>query len=322
MSAPVWRQNAEITRPVIWVGKARCTVRPHLPDDAAGWPVRIRKDAFADGVPYKDMLITAEHCLFFDGGFVPARMLVNGGSIFYDKSARSYMYYHIETEQHAVVTADGMLTESYLDTGNRDTFRQNGKIVSLVSPRELSWNDAGAPLRVDRAFVEPLFRRIDSRCNTMGIAANTIPPALTDDMDLHLALDSGAIIRPARTNGNYTIFLIPTGVESVRIVSRASRPCDVIGPFVDDRRVLGIAIGEISLFEDNTMNAITHHLDPTHLDGWHILEWPDTRWTDGNAVLALGRRPPNGVALLALQIKAAGPYLANMTVGTECLARA
>ncbi|WP_035367102.1 Hint domain-containing protein, partial [Acetobacter pasteurianus] len=73
------------------------------------------------------MLITAEHCLFFEGKFVPVRMLVNGVSIFYDKSITSYDYYHVETDQHSVITADGMLTESYLDTGNRRAFRQEGK---------------------------------------------------------------------------------------------------------------------------------------------------------------------------------------------------
>ncbi|WP_238704132.1 Hint domain-containing protein, partial [Acetobacter sp. DmW_125133] len=73
-----WRNNKNITRPVVWVGKTRAAVRPELSDDEAGWPVRILKGAIADGVPYKDMLITAEHCLFFKDSFVPVRMLVNG----------------------------------------------------------------------------------------------------------------------------------------------------------------------------------------------------------------------------------------------------
>lgn len=56
------------SRAVIWAGKARATVRPELPDDEAGYPVRVLKDAVAEGVPYKDMLITAEHCLFLKVG--------------------------------------------------------------------------------------------------------------------------------------------------------------------------------------------------------------------------------------------------------------
>ncbi|WP_264820929.1 Hint domain-containing protein, partial [Acetobacter malorum] len=43
-----WKNNQDVTRAVIWAGKAHCTVRPELSDDAAGWPVRILKDAIAD----------------------------------------------------------------------------------------------------------------------------------------------------------------------------------------------------------------------------------------------------------------------------------
>ncbi|KXV22348.1 hypothetical protein AD933_00525, partial [Acetobacter malorum] len=108
--------GSPVSRPVVWTGHKHVTVRNGLPDDEAGYPVRILKDAIADGVPYKDMLITGDHCLFFDGSFIPVRMLVNGRSIFFDRTISSYTYYHVETPQHVVIRADGMLTESYLDT--------------------------------------------------------------------------------------------------------------------------------------------------------------------------------------------------------------
>ncbi|ATI12916.1 hypothetical protein CPF11_11035 [Acetobacter pomorum] len=158
-----WKNNKEVTRPVVWVGKAHAVVRPGLPDDEAGYPVRVLKDAIADGVPYKDMLITAEHCLFFEDRFVPVRMLVNGVSIFYDKSITSYDYYHVETEQHSVIQADGMLTESYLDTGNRSSFRQTGTVVTLRGAVQSWEKNAGAPLGVERSFVEPLFQKLEAR---------------------------------------------------------------------------------------------------------------------------------------------------------------
>lgn len=47
-----------------WTGTARCVVRPHLPDDEAGYPVRILENAIADGIPSKDLLVASEHCLF------------------------------------------------------------------------------------------------------------------------------------------------------------------------------------------------------------------------------------------------------------------
>lgn len=295
-------------RAVIWAGRTHAAINPDLPDDLAGWPVRILKDAIADGVPYKDMLITAEHCLFFDGRFVPARMLVNGYSIFYDKSFTSYEYYHVETEEHSVIMADGMLTESYLDTGNRQTFRALGNVVR-IGGRVRNWaSDAAAPLGVDRAFAEPLFRRIETRATLAGLESCVGAPALTNDADLHLVTDKGQIIRQARTAGEYVTFMLPTGVESVRLLSRTSRPSDVIGPFVDDRRDLGVSVGEITLFEGNHAAQVTVHLTERDLPGWAAPHRENSRWTSGDAVLPIGTRYPNSVALLAIQIKAAGPY--------------
>ena len=301
-------------RRVTWTGQAHCNVRSHLPDDEAGYPVRILKDAISDGVPFKDMLITAEHCLFFDGKFVPARMLVNGRSIFFDKSVTSYDYYHIETEAHSVIMADGMLTESYLDTGNRNTFSQKGNVVSIGSSRNLSWDDASAPLTVSRETVEPLFRNIENRADKAGFAIQTEARPLTNESDLHLTTDTGAVIRPARENNGRVMFMIPSGVESVRIVSNASRPCDVVGPFIDDRRSLGVLVGTVTLFESNRTRTLTDHLHDAQLSGWNNVEEGTMRWTSGNALLPLGERAPGSLALMAIEVKAAGPYILDETL--------
>jgi hypothetical protein len=301
-------------RRVTWAGQAHCNVRSHLPDDEAGYPVRILKDAIADGVPFKDMLITAEHCLFFDGKFVPARMLVNGRSIFFDKSITSYDYYHIETEAHSVIMADGMLTESYLDTGNRSTFSQKGNVVLISGSRNLTWDDAAVPLTVSRETIEPLFRQFEARTNKAGITIHTEARPLTNESNLHLTTDTGAIIRPARHNNGRVMFMIPDGVESVRIVSNASRPCDVIGPFIDDRRSLGVLVGEITLFESNRTRTLTDHLHDTRLSGWNNVEEGAMRWTSGNALLPLGRRAPGTLGLMAIEVRAAGPYVLDETI--------
>lgn len=298
---------------VTWAGQAHCNVRSHLPDDEAGYPVRILKDAINRGVPSKDMLITAEHCLFFEGSFVPARMLVNGCSIFYDKTITSYNYYHIETTQHSIIMADGVLTESYLDTGNRHTFQQKNNLVSFTQPHNLNWSDAAAPLGVSREFVEPLFRQLEIRANKLGYLRQTEMPVLTTQSDLCLVTENGTIIRQIREHDDRIMFMIPPGVNVVHIVSNASRPCDVIGPFVDDRRYFGVAIGEIMMFESNKTHAITTHLAETELKGWNVIACKDERWTSGNAVLPLGERALNSIALMAIRIKGFGPYVLNTT---------
>lgn len=306
-----WRNNTDIVRPVVWVGKAHVKVQHGLPDDEAGWPVRILKDAIADGVPYKDMLITAEHCLFFKDRFVPVRMLVNGISIFYDKSITSYDYYHVETEQHSVITADGMLTESYLDTGNRSSFRQEGKIAALRGAVKSWEDDAGAPLGVERSFVEPLFRAIEWREDKVSAEQVHAAPELTIDPDLHLVTETGAVVRPIRQNAQHYSFMLPRDTKSVSIVSRASRPSDVIGPFVDDRRYMGVAVGEVRLLCAKQQFDITSHLTAEKPAGWHAdMAWDGVAWTSGNAELPLGDHLSNGkMGLLSITVRAAGPYV-------------
>ncbi|OUI91571.1 membrane protein [Acetobacter indonesiensis] len=307
-----WKTNQEISQQVIWVGKANTQVKPHLSDDEAGWPVRILKNAISEGVPFKDMLITPEHCLFFEGKFVPARMLVNGASIFFDKSITSYDYYHVETAQHSVITADGILTESYLDTGNRASFSQEGKVVSILRGIGRTWeDDAAAPLCVDRAFVEPLFHKIVAQnANLATSPASATTAELVTDPDLHLITDNGAVIRPIRHNGQIYNFMLPANVSSVRIVSRASRPSDVVGPFIDDRRYFGVSVAEVHLLCAEQQFDITAHLQSKKPKGW--LENTDTKssWTNGDAELPLGDHLVDGkIGLLSMTINAAGPYV-------------
>ncbi|MCP1201846.1 Hint domain-containing protein [Acetobacter oryzoeni] len=293
-----------------WAGMAHCTVNPTLPDDMAGYPVRIVKNAIADGVPYKDMLLTAEHCLFFNGMFVPARMLVNGSSIFYDKSITSYTYYHIETPDHAVIMADGMLTESYLDTGNRRSFTQKGNVIQLGGAAK-SWQaDAAAPLCVDWDAAKAIFTQIAVRAPQGAYTA----PRTTHAPELHLVTERGATIWPANCKNDTYNFILPANTQAVRIVSRASRPADVIGPFVDDRRTLGVAVAEINLLSAAKHQAITAHLQAEKPEGWHATDWTDCAWTNGNAALPLPAQDTQGaICMLSVKIRAAGPYLADDT---------
>ncbi|GLH29581.1 hypothetical protein WSS15_22310 [Acetobacter pasteurianus] len=307
---------------VTWVGKSTSVAAPFLPLDMAGYPVRIVKDALAEGVPFKDMLITPEHCLYLNGCFVPARMLVNGQSIFYDQSFTSYDYYHVETEDHAIITADGVLTESYLDTGNRRSFRQNGDVVAMPRTRNLTWDDAAAPLNVSRAFVEPLFQQFCARAQGMGLPLRTEAPVVTHESNLYLTAGNGRVIRPLRTEKNHTLFMIPAGIETVYIHSNTSRRNEAIGPFVDDRRTLGVLVGNASICHGNTTRTLTSYLHDEDLAGWNNVEFYPMRWTAGNACLPLGHREPGTVALLALQILEAGPYIVSNVEPEETALRA
>ncbi|MCP1246079.1 Hint domain-containing protein [Acetobacter cerevisiae] len=305
-----------VAQPVVWVGSKQAEVRPALPLDEAGWPVRVRQDALADGVPSKDLLITPEHCLYLDGQFVPVRMLVNGETIAYDQTIRAYTYYHVETAQHAVIMADGALTESYLDTGNRRGFRQEGTVVRIPGQARCWADDAAAPLMTAREAVEPLHQRLAQRAEMLrGAEAEEARPldaaTLTTEPDLHLVTESGAVINKVRTHNGQTIFIVPPHVQAVRLVSRASRPVDTIGPFVDDRRMLGVLVGRMMLQEGN--KADIRELEPAAGtlagSGWHAAEAGQTgRWTNGDAAVSLGERKSRAFGMLMVEVLAGGPY--------------
>ncbi|ARW47024.1 Hint domain-containing protein [Acetobacter pasteurianus] len=299
-----------VARRITWAGKAHARTNPAAADDVAGYPVRVRANAIADGVPAADLLITPEHCLYMQGSFVPARMLVNGTSIVYDTSFAGYDYYHIETEGHAVIMANGMLTESYLDTGNRASFTQAGP-VARIGGAVKSWaQDAAAKLETSRTFVEPLFRTLAERGSTLYANTTAQQAAHTSAQpNLHLVTAQGHSVHPLRyENGIYTFMLPAQGAQNVYLASRTFRPCDAEGPFVDDRRTLGVAVGQVSITSAGTHQPVTAHLEAEDLQGWHAAEVSGhARWTNGHAKLPLPATL-QGLCLLHVQVLATGAY--------------
>lgn len=310
-----------VQKRVKWVGH-RSIKAGKLPHDE-DYPIRVRAGAFANNVPHRDLLITGEHCVLVDGRLVPVRMLVNGRSIIIDRSIENYTYYHVELEQHAIVLAEGLPAESYLDTGNRGLFANSD--TPLLHPNlsvnadHKNWaTHAAAPLAVDATFVEPIWRALEQRAMMRGIASVVAPPVLTDDADLHLRTGSGQQIRPVRVEGGRHSYMVPAGTKMLRVVSHSSRPADIRGPFVDDRRSLGVKVSKITVQGTNNLSPVAADLAAATLDGWHAPE-PDGRWTNGDAVLPLGSG--YGPMLVEIQVVAGGPYLSRARVSDEIQVR-
>jgi hypothetical protein len=269
------------------------------------------------------LLLTQEHCLFINGslpgeglpagGLIPARMLVNGRSIILDRSITSYSYYHIELEQHGILLAEGLAAESYLDTGNRGNF-SNAETAALrpdfaVQAGAKSWADAAAPLTTDAATVRPVWQWLETRARQLGWQLSTPAPALTHDPDLHI-FAGGKIIRPAQCDGGKYVFEVPAGPAALHLISRSARPADTIGPFIDDRRALGVLVGDIAISKGRKRRQLTAHLTTPGLPGWHGLGEAGVRWTNGDALLpvpaALRRGRP---CRLEITVAAGGPYV-------------
>lgn len=288
--------------PVVWVGHQDVKVKTWLTDEYAGYPVRILAGALANGVPSRDLLVTGEHCLLLGDAFVPARMLVNGGNIFYDRSVTEYRYHHVETAAHSVLIAENTATESYLDTGNRHAF-----VSSMQIGKTKTWEqDAAAPLNTSLAHVQPFYDAIVQRALAAGLAVTAVETV--EDPALTFTDGEGNALSIQRVVGDKYVVHIPAGVKQVVLHSRTSAPASVIGPFCDDRRELGVLVGNAMLWEADGTHAVDSHLRNTTAHGWFDLEAGNGRWTNGHGVIALDRHSPHAGAVLTVQILAAGPY--------------
>ena len=312
------RENGEtVFQAVTWVGHRSIDVgRTRGNTDAH--PVRIRAGAFASNVPHRDLLVTPDHCVLVGGNLVPARMLVNGGSIIADTSISKYEFFHVELARHSILIAEGLETESYLDTGNRANFI-NVPVSSAVPAfgidvaNEVWVTRAAAPLAVDRETVEPIWQSLVERSIAIGFGAGA-GVALEVDPELCVVTNTGVTVIPTTRDGRVYSFAVPSDARSIRIVSNTSRPSETVGPFVDDRRELGVLIGTIGLdlgFGRKTMAAADLAIAPR---GWHAAE-ASCRWTDGDAVLPLNLSAATGDSVaFDLEVINAGPYSAKRAI--------
>ena len=147
--------GAEVPQTVKWVGHRRIGSTGHpRPETVA--PIRIERDAFADGMPHRDLLVSPDHAIFVDGKLICARQLVNGTTIRQERDWTAVDYYHVELDQHAILLAEGLPAESYLDTGNSGFFANSGAPLvlhpDLTDETDYPTREAGscAPVRVGR----------------------------------------------------------------------------------------------------------------------------------------------------------------------------
>ena len=119
-----------LLQPLAWVGRMRVNVARHR-DRSRVAPILFRPGALGDGVPHRALRVSPEHAIFIGGRLVPARLLANGTSIVQECWCQEIDYHHIELDRHGLVVAEGTVSETYLDEGNRYLF-DNGDIVALT----------------------------------------------------------------------------------------------------------------------------------------------------------------------------------------------
>ncbi|MDS9468577.1 Hint domain-containing protein [Paracoccus sp. MBLB3053] len=97
-------------------------------------PVRVKAGALGNGLPHSDLVLTADHALVLDGLAINAGALVNGTSIAFDPIEalpERVIYYHVETEDHDVILANGVPAETFVDYIGRRAFDNFEEYASL-----------------------------------------------------------------------------------------------------------------------------------------------------------------------------------------------
>lgn len=301
-------------RPVHWIGYRTIDLTRH-PAPHRVKPIRIRANAFADGQPCRDLLLSPDHAVLRDGVLVPVRLLVNGGSILRDGGHRRITYYHVELETHDILLTENLAAESYLETGNRGLFENGGDPLvlhpGLTNGQVRRVTESCRPFADDPATVEPIWRSLAIRSEQLG-QTNTPPPEITSDAGLQLVAD-GHPLSPVSVEGGKHVFVVPPGAKTLRLRSRSAAPSETAA-WVSDDRQLGVQLG--GLIVRSGADVITIPLDhPAFGAGWwqdDRAEWYNAtalrRWTDGDALVPMPEAFAPGPCLLEVQVAATVPY--------------
>jgi hypothetical protein len=262
-------------------------------------------------VPVRDLVVSPEHCMILDGYCMPAKMLLNGGSIMREFPATPFQYYHLELARHGILIAEGAEAESYLDTGNRSSFDNADEPRMLhptfeVNADALRWKtDACAPLAVTAEELAAIWQKVADRSAAIGFVVD--PQEAVADPDLHIVVD-GRRVQPVTDRNCRYVFAVPAGARSVSLRSRSYIPTDRMDPMNRDPRRLGIRVDWVAIRAggNETILPADH---PALCEGWYPTEKTATemwRWTDGAATIPWENI--GGPALLTVRALASGWY--------------
>jgi hypothetical protein len=277
-----------VSKPIKWIGRRSYEGR-FIAGSRLVLPIRISEGAIDDGIPARDLWISPEHALYFDGVLVPAVQLVNGTSIVQAEAVDELEYFHIELEAHDVIFAECAPAETYVDCDNRGMF-QNGADFAALYPDDARpvWEFFAPRLEAGADELTAIRRSLSVRAEALGFEMSTDP-------DPHLVVD-GQVVRAQSAEAGIYRFEIPAGNREIWLVSRSGVPAEAEGTS-QDRRTLGIPVKRLVLRNADLRTEIGHAY-PGLREGFYEGE-SHHRWTNGAA------RLPNELLR---------PYTGDMTI--------
>ena len=265
-------------RPIKWIGstKLRCAGAPWAESIA---PIMITRGAFADNAPSKELIVSPGHGIgisILGHVIVPAGLLVNGSSI-----TTSYPewveYWHVELDQHDLITAQGMLVESYLDVGNRNLFDIDHLAEPALSLDPTMAQEGNFQRVTEGPILDAVRMRLQDRAEQLGWAITPV------EESPHLFVDGLRV--EGVSSGDAIRFIVPHKAQKITLASPTFTPASV-DPLSRDLRELGVKLVAIEI--DDGLDALTFMADHViFADGFYDVEMLHRaeRWTNGCASL-------------------------------------
>ncbi len=162
-----------VEAPVRWVGRRQVSKTFADPMQAA--PIRVSAGALGENLPARDLFVSPGHALFIDGVLVQASALVNGTSIVRETNMpESYTYYHVELANHALVLAEGVAAETFIDNASRmnfDNWAEHEALVDVAPIAEMAYPRAQSARQVPVAILQKIASRSVRQFGVEAVAA-------------------------------------------------------------------------------------------------------------------------------------------------------
>jgi hypothetical protein len=115
--------------PVKWIGTQEVMMPSLLHQNLE--PVCISRGALGKGIPSEDLYVSSDHGVMLEGLLINAGALVNGENIKFMRTHKSFTYYHVETEDHDMIVANGTPVETFIDVASRRAFDNYQEYLDL-----------------------------------------------------------------------------------------------------------------------------------------------------------------------------------------------